>query len=71
MDKEISKSEIQKRKTKTWVWVGLIAVLLALSAWILRGSLKTSVKQNDLHIAHLEKRQLENDSRTRQAMGAT
>jgi HlyD family secretion protein len=60
MDKEISKGDIQKRKAKTWIWVGIAAVALAISAWILRGSLVTSVKQNDIRTAVAELGSIEN-----------
>lgn len=60
MDKAISKSEIQKKKIKTWFWIGLIAAVTAMGVWILRGVLQTSVKQNDLRTAVAEIGVIEN-----------
>jgi HlyD family secretion protein len=60
MDRDISKGDIQKQKAKTWVWVGMGVLALAICAWILRGSLATSVKQNDIRTAVAELGAIEN-----------
>jgi HlyD family secretion protein len=60
MDREISNNEVNKRKVKTGLWVALAVVAIAVSAWILRGSLKTSVKQNDIRTAVAELGSIEN-----------
>jgi HlyD family secretion protein len=60
MDREISNNDINKRKVKTGLWVAFAVVAMAVSAWILRGSLKTSVKQNDIRTAVAELGSIEN-----------
>ena len=45
MDREISNAEIQKRRNKNILWVALAAVAIAISVFILRGGLQTSLKQ--------------------------
>jgi HlyD family secretion protein len=60
MDREISNNEVNRRKVKTGLWVALAVVAIAVSAWILRGSLKTSVKQNDIRTAVAELGSIEN-----------
>jgi HlyD family secretion protein len=60
MDREISNNEVNKRKVKTGFWVAFAVVAIAVSAWILRGSLKTSVKQNDIRTAVAELGSIEN-----------
>jgi HlyD family secretion protein len=60
MDREISNNDINKRKVKTGLWVAFAVVAIAVSAWILRGSLKTSVKQNDIRMAVAELGSIEN-----------
>jgi HlyD family secretion protein len=60
MDREISNNDINKRKVKTGLWVAFAVVAMAISAWILRGSLKTSVKQNDIRTAVAELGSIEN-----------
>lgn len=60
MDREISNNDINKRKVKTGLWVVFAVVAIAISAWILRGSLITSVKQNDIRTAVAELGSIEN-----------
>jgi HlyD family secretion protein len=60
MDREISNNDINKRKVKTGLWVAFAVAVIAVSAWILRGSLKTSVKQNDIRTAVAEVGSIEN-----------
>jgi HlyD family secretion protein len=60
MDREISNNDINKKKVKTGLWVAFAVVAMAVSAWILRGSLKTSVKQNDIRTAVAELGSIEN-----------
>ena len=60
MDREISQKEINKRKGKTWLYMGLAVVGIALAAWILRGSLSTDIKRADIRIAVAEIGSIEN-----------
>jgi HlyD family secretion protein len=60
MDREISNNEVNKRKVKTGLWVAFAVMVMAVSAWILRGSLKTSIKQNDVRTAVAELGSIEN-----------
>lgn len=60
MDREISQKEINKRKGKTGLYIGLAVVGIALAAWILRGSLSTDIKRSDIRIAVAEIGAIEN-----------
>ena len=60
MDREISSSVTNKKKIKTGLWIAFAVVAIAVSAWILRGSLKTSVKQNDIRTAMAQVGSIEN-----------
>ncbi len=60
MDREISSTEINKRKNKTLLWVALAAVAIAASVWILRGGLQTTLKQKDIRVAVAEIGSIEN-----------
>ena len=60
MDREISQTEINKRKGKTGLYIGLAVVGIALAAWILRGSLSTDIKRSDIRIAVAEMGSIEN-----------
>lgn len=60
MDREISQKEINQRKGKTWLYMGLAVVGIALAAWILRGSLSTDIKRSDIRIAVAEIGSIEN-----------
>ena len=60
MDREISQKEINQRKGKTGLYIGLAVVGIALAAWILRGSLSTDIKRSDIRIAVAEIGSIEN-----------
>ena len=60
MDREISQKEINQRKGKTGLYIGLAVVSIALAAWILRGSLSTDIKRSDIRIAVAEIGAIEN-----------
>ena len=60
MDREISQKEINKRKGKTGLYIGLAMLGIALAAWILRGSLSTDIKRSDIRIAVAEIGSIEN-----------
>ena len=60
MDREISNTEIQKRRNKNILWVALAAVAIAASVFILRGGLQTSLKQKDIRVATAEIGSIEN-----------
>ena len=60
MDREISQKEINKRKGKTGLYIGLAVVGIALAAWILRGSLSTDIKRSDIRTAVAEIGSIEN-----------
>jgi HlyD family secretion protein len=60
MDREISNNDITKKKVKTGLWVAFAVVTIAVSAWLLRGSLVTAIKQNDIRTAIAELGSIEN-----------
>lgn len=60
MDREISQKEINQRKGKTGLYIGLAVIGIALAAWILRGSLSTDIKRSDIRIAVAEIGAIEN-----------
>lgn len=60
MDREISQKEINKRKGKTGLYIGLAVVGIALAAWILRGSLSTNLKRSGIRTAVAEIGAIEN-----------
>ncbi len=60
MDKEISNHTIRQRKIKRGLWLLGFVALLAMTAFLLRGVLTTSVKQADIRTAVAELGNIEN-----------
>ncbi len=60
MDREISTQEINKQKNKRWLWAIAAVVLLVAAAWLLRGSLSTTLKRTDIRTAVAEIGSIEN-----------
>lgn len=60
MDREISTQEIKKQKSKRWLWAAAIVAVLIAAAFLLRGSLSTSLKRSDIRTGVAEIGAMEN-----------
>ncbi len=60
MDKEISRQEINRRKSKIWIYAAISVAVLALATWYLRGALANSVKRSEIRVAVAETGDIEN-----------
>ncbi len=60
MDTDITTIENKKRKNKTWIYSILIIGIIAISVWLLRKSITTSLKRSDLRLAVAEMGNIEN-----------
>ena len=60
MDTDITTIENKKRKNKTWIYSILIIGIIAISVWLLRKSITTSLKRSDLRLAAAEMGNIEN-----------
>lgn len=60
MDTDITIIENRKRKSRTWLYGILFITIMAMSVWLLRKSITTSLKRSDLRLATAEMGDIEN-----------